>query len=130
MTGVLGLLALLTIVAVLIAIIAGFKTFNRYQRVQDARNEQKVIEMKVTQTRNLVEVEKQKAAVRVAEAQGIADSQRIIDSSLTTTYLQYLAIQAQMDMANGTNHTVIYIPVGNEGIPLVRDTATDEGPKP
>lgn len=51
--------------------------------------------------------------------------QRIINSSLTPLYLQHEAIQAQLAMANGTNHTVISIPTGDSGIPLVRDTSND-----
>jgi len=120
--------AFLSTVIVIVVIWAGLKSFSRYQRVADAKNEQRVIEMRVDQTRQLVEVEKQKASVRVAEAEGIAESQRIIDSSLTEDYLTYLAIQAQMEMSHSPNTTVIYIPVGDNGIPLVRDTATDETP--
>jgi hypothetical protein len=60
------------------------------------------------------------------DAQGIAESQRIINATLTDRYLQHEAIQAQLQMANSPNHTTIYIPSGNNGIPLVKtvdDTA-------
>ena len=120
-----GLIAFLLLIFV---IWGSFAAFSRHQRVANAHNKQKVITMQVEQTRRLVEVEQQKAAVRVAEAQGIAESQRIIDSSLTDDYLTYLAIQAQMNLSNSPNNTIIYIPVGDNGIPLVRDTATDESP--
>lgn len=113
------------LMTLLFGTIAVGQAFSRYQRVKNARNEQRVIEMKVKQTQMLVEVEKQKAAVRVAEAQGIADSQAIIDSSLSDQYLTYLSIQAQMDFASSDNNTIIYIPVGDNGIPLIRDTSAD-----
>jgi len=123
-----GIAALILLVAIVMGTIAGFKAFNRYQRVADAKNQQRVIEMQVKQTANLVLVEQQKAAVRIAEAEGIAESQRIIDSSLTEDYLTYLAIQAQMAAVDSPNNTVIYIPVSNNGIPIVRDVSEDGQP--
>ena len=62
------------------------------------------------------------AKIRATEAKGIAEAQRIIDKSLTNNYLQYEAIKAQSKMADSPNHTTIYIPVGNNGIPLMRTT--------
>lgn len=54
---------------------------------------------------NQLEIEKIKAQQRVVDAQGIADSQRIIDNSLTPQYLQYLAIMQMY--ANAGNLTLI-----------------------
>ena len=118
--------ALLLVVILLFGIGFANRAYNRYQRVQDIKNQEKVVEREIRVQRQQVEVEKEKANIRIAEAEGIAESQRIIDASLTTNYLTYLAIQAQMSLANSDNDTVIYIPVGENGIPLVRDTATDE----
>ena len=39
-------------------------------------------------------------------------------------YLQHEAIAAQREMANSPNHTTVYIPVGNNGIPLVQRAHT------
>jgi regulator of protease activity HflC (stomatin/prohibitin superfamily) len=55
---------------------------------------------------------------RVVEAQGIADSMNIINQKLTSQYLQHEAIEAQKQMVNSPNHTVIYIPTGQMGVPL------------
>ena len=49
----------------------------------------------------------------------------IINATLTDKYLQHEAIQAQEKMADSPNHTTIYIPSGQNGIPLVR-TVNDE----
>ena len=95
--------------------------FSRYQHRADAANAVAVTEIQIRNTDQLVEVEKKKADVRVAEAHGIAESQRIISTSLTENYLQYLAIGAQKEMAHGANHTQIYIPSGPNGIPLVKN---------
>ena len=96
-----------------------FPVYNRYQKVQDAQNVIAINEMKINQTKQLVEVEKQKAEIKVQEAKGIAEAQQIINATLTDRYLQHEAIQAQEKMAESPNHTTIYIPSGNNGIPLV-----------
>lgn len=66
-----------------------------------------------------LEKERKDAERRVVQAEGIAKSMEIINQRLTSQYLQHEAIEAQKSMVNSPNHTVIYIPVGNMGIPLV-----------
>lgn len=94
--------------------------FGRYQKVQDAQNQIQINEMVAKQTEQLINNEKQKAQIRVEEAKGIAESQKLINATLTDQYLQHEAIEAQRSMAGSPNHTQIYIPVGNNGIPLVK----------
>lgn len=65
------------------------------------------------------EIAKKDAEIRIEEARGIAEAQRIINSTLTVNYLQHEAINAQMKMAASPNHTTVYIPSGANGIPLV-----------
>ncbi len=65
------------------------------------------------------EIARKDAEIRIEEAKGIAEAQRIINSTLTANYLQHEAIQAQKEMAGSPNHTTVYIPVGPNGIPLV-----------
>ncbi len=98
----------------------GVPVYNRYQVRANAANEIQVNELRIQQTEQLVQVEKQKAQIRIVDAEGIARSQQIINATLTDRYLQHEAIQAQMTMANSPNHTTIYIPSGNNGIPLVK----------
>ena len=57
--------------------------------------------------------------VFIEVARGIAEAQRIINSTLTVNYLQHEAINAQLKMAASPNHTTVYIPSGANGIPLV-----------
>jgi regulator of protease activity HflC (stomatin/prohibitin superfamily) len=77
-------------------------------------------EQEAEQMKFVLEKEKKEAERRVIEAEGIAKSQEIINKTLTRAYLQHEAIQAQMKMAGSPNHTVVYIPSGDNGIPLVR----------
>ncbi|MBV0932637.1 SPFH domain-containing protein [Marinobacterium weihaiense] len=62
------------------------------------------------------------AEIRIEEAKGIAEAQRIINATLTANYLQHEAINAQLKMAESPNHTTVYIPVGTNGIPLVKES--------
>jgi hypothetical protein len=110
----------------------GLPVYNRYQVRANEANQIQVNELKIQQTAQLVQVEKQKAEIRIVDAEGIARSQQIINATLTDRYLQHEAIEAQMSMANSPNHTTIYIPSGQNGIPLVKTvdeqlTGTEQG---
>ena len=98
----------------------GVPAYSRYQTRMFEYNQVTVNDIQIQQTEQLVHVEQQKAAIRVADAEGIAKAQLIINATLTDRYLQHEAIQAQEKMANSPNHTEIYIPSGTNGIPLVR----------
>lgn len=67
-----------------------------------------------------VKIAEKKKQIKVIEAEGIAEAQRIINTTLTPLYLQHEAIQAQVGLAGSPNHTTVYIPVGTNGIPLVK----------
>lgn len=123
-------IAVLSVVAVLALVLWGVPVYNRYQTRANEANKILVNELQIQQTQQLVQVEKQKAQIRIVDAEGIAESQRIINATLTDRYLQHEAIQAQQQMANSPNHTTIYIPSGNNGIPLVKtvdDTSLTSG---
>jgi regulator of protease activity HflC (stomatin/prohibitin superfamily) len=77
---------------------------------------QQVLEEKETQKA----IAERDAEIRIEEAKGIAEAQRIINATLTAYYLQHEAINAQVTMADSPNHTTVYIPVGYNGIPLVQ----------
>jgi iron only hydrogenase large subunit-like protein len=97
----------------------GVKSFSRAQRLADERNQTQVNDIQIAQTAQLVKVQQQKAQIQIAQAYGIAKAQDIIKSTLTPAYLQYEAIEAQKDEINSPNHTIIYIPSGQNGLPLV-----------
>ena len=115
-----GWVVLLGMVAVIALLLWGVPEYGRYQTRANEANKILVNELQIQQTQQLVQVEKQKAEIRIVDAEGIAKSQQIINATLTDRYLQHEAIQAQLQMANSPNHTTIYIPSGNNGIPLVK----------
>ncbi len=78
---------------------------------------QQLLEEKATQKAIMMK----DAEIRIEEARGIAEAQKIINATLTQAYLQHEAIQAQLKMAESPNHTTVYIPVGTNGVPLIQD---------
>src|SRR3990167_6726472 len=77
----------------------------------------------VEEARAELESAKLIADAEIERARGIAEANRIIGTSLENggdKYLQYLAIDAQKKMAGNPNNTVLYIPSGNNAIPLVK----------
>ena len=85
------------------------------QAVEKKLAAKQLLEEKETQR----EIAQRDAEIRIEEAKGIAEAQKIINTTLTPNYLQHEAIQAQRAMANAPNHTTVYIPVGPNGLPLV-----------
>ena len=73
-----------------------------------------------------IEIERKERTKREVQAQGIANAMQIIRGQLSPMYIQHEAIEAQRQMVNSPNHTVVYIPVGPMGVPLTGTfTATD-----
>jgi regulator of protease activity HflC (stomatin/prohibitin superfamily) len=77
-----------------------------------------------------IEIERKERTKREVQAQGIANAMQIIRGQLSGMYIQHEAIEAQKLMVNSPNHTVVYIPAGNMGVPLTGTfSATDpKGP--
>ena len=74
-------------------------------------------ELEQRTTQNLIA--QKDAEKRLIEAEGIAKAMDVVQQKLTPMYLQHEAIQAQAAIIDSPNHTTIYIPVGNLGVPLV-----------
>ncbi|MEY3194581.1 MAG: hypothetical protein RIQ78_678 [Bacteroidota bacterium] len=66
----------------------------------------------------VLEKERQEADRKRVEAQGIADYQRILTSSLTDKLLQYEQIKAQKELANSPNAKIVVMGSG-KGAPLL-----------
>ena len=65
-----------------------------------------------------IDIERKERTKREVQAQGIANAMQIIRGQLSTMYIQHEAIEAQKQMVNSPNHTVVYIPVGPMGVPI------------
>ncbi len=85
------------------------------QAVEKKLAAQQLLEEKSVQK----EIASKDAEIKIEEAKGIAEAQKIINQTLTINYLQHEAIKAQEKMAGSPNHTTVYIPVGANGIPIM-----------
>lgn len=85
------------------------------QAVEKKLAAQQLLEEKTVQK----QIAQRDAEIKIEEAKGIAQAQKIINETLTANYLQHEAIMAQQKMADSPNHTTVYIPVGPNGIPVV-----------
>jgi regulator of protease activity HflC (stomatin/prohibitin superfamily) len=65
-----------------------------------------------------IEIERKERTKREVQAEGIANAMQIIRGQLSAMYIQHEAIEAQKQMVNSPNHTVVYIPTGPMGVPL------------
>lgn len=64
----------------------------------------------------VLQKEQKEAERKVVEANGIAQSNKIIAASLSTNYLTWYWIQSLKDQNN-----VIYVPIGQNGLPMFKD---------
>jgi regulator of protease activity HflC (stomatin/prohibitin superfamily) len=71
-----------------------------------------------------IEIERKERMKREVQAQGIANAMQIIRGQLSPMYIQHEAIEAQRQMINSPNHTVVYIPVGPMGVPITGTFST------
>jgi hypothetical protein len=106
---------------------AGLKAFNRAQARADAHNGVALTQIQIQNQRQYAQViaahnnvVRQQAYQRFLEAVGIRRAQDEISKTLTPLYIQHEAIQALQAIANsGRNNTVVYVPAGPNGVPIV-----------
>lgn len=124
---------ILTILAIVLIIITAamiiLPQYNVWRRKlggeAQLREQEYAKQIMVEQAKAELESAKLLREAEVERARGVAESMEIISENLeaNASYLQYLAIQAQMRMAESPNHTTVYIPVGANGIPLIKNIA-------
>jgi len=85
------------------------------ESIRAAVANQKKLEAMAVQT----EIAKKEADIRVTEARGIAESNRIISGSLTREYLQHEANQALLRFAERGNTNTVIVPSGMSVAPLI-----------
>lgn len=94
------------------------------QEVKDAVTKRLAKAQELDRMATELEITKKKAEQRVAEAEGIANAQKIIAGTLTPQYLAHEAIEAQRALRESPNHSVVYIPTNNMGVPVLTTDAT------
>ena len=70
-------------------------------------------------------IAKEKADIKVIQAEGQAKAQEIVKQTLTALYIKHQAVKAMEALAKSPNKTFIYIPVEDLAIPLVKVVEED-----
>ena len=90
------------------------------QSIRDAVANQKKLEAMEVQTK----IAQREAEIKVTEAKGIAEANRIISGSLTREYLQHEANQALLKFAQSGNTSTVIMPAGMSMAPLINVNAS------
>ena len=72
-------------------------------------------------------IAKEKAEIKVIQAEGQAKAQKIVKQTLTALYIKHQAVKAMEELAKSPNKVFIYIPTEDMAIPLVK--TVEEGSK-
>jgi regulator of protease activity HflC (stomatin/prohibitin superfamily) len=127
--GMASVVALVVLIGVGTGISAALKAYSRAEERADAENRVRLTHIAIRRaqqqahiTRAQIEATEANAEKRYQEAVGIRRAQNEISRTLSDHYLQYEAIRAQRAVAtSGRNNTIIYVPSGANGVPLVQD---------
>ena len=87
------------------------------ETVQNAINSKVEAQQRAAQQAFELDKTKQQAQIRVVEAQGLAESQKVIQSTLTPAYLQYEYIKALQATINSPNHSTLVLPFDSKLTP-------------
>ncbi len=121
-TIVISALVVIVFVAGLLAGIPQYRVWSKglagQAQLREAEYSRQVL---IEEARAEMEAAKLLREAEVERAWGAAEAMEIIKKEIDDNYLIYLSIQAQKKMADSPNHTTVYIPVGEMGIPLIRD---------
>jgi regulator of protease activity HflC (stomatin/prohibitin superfamily) len=85
------------------------------ESIRNAVANQKRLEAMAVQT----QIAQKEAEIKVTEARGIAEANRIIAGSLTREYLQHEANQALLKFAESDNASTVILPSGMNAAPLI-----------
>lgn len=117
--------AILTSLALIVAlfggVLYGFKSFSRSQARKNAENQVLISNIQIRNQKQRIVVAQQKAEIRRQKAIGIREAQDEIAKTLTPLYVQFEMTQVLLEIAkSGRNNSVVYIPSGDAGIPLIQ----------
>lgn len=110
------------VLVLILGCIFGFGAVGRSQARKDAHNQVSISNIEIQNQEQRIQVAKQKAEIRLQDAIGIREAQVEIAKTLTPLYVQFEMVDALKSIAaSGKNNSVVYIPAGANGIPLIAD---------
>jgi len=83
-------------------------------------------EQKLMQKEFETKIAEKDAQIKIIEAKGQQSAQKIIDSTLTPTYLQYRALDVQRALASGGSSAFYFVPIGENGLPILLNAQTEK----
>lgn len=129
---------LLALILFIFSISVGLGAYGRWSRIQEANNKAKAARIEannqaqvnallINSTDQQIQIHKKQAEVRLADAVGVREAQDEISKTLTPLYVQFEMVDALKQIAeSGKNNTVVYIPTGANGIPLISNATQDQ----
>lgn len=118
--------ALILTVSLVLGCYAAFKAVGRGQHRADAKNRVTISEIEIRNQEQRIQVAKQQAEIRLQDAHGVRAAQDEIAKTLTPLYVQFEMVEALKQIAvSGHNNSVVYVPAGANGIPLVSTVNPD-----
>lgn len=88
--------------------------------VENAVERKLAAQQKLEEQRIQKEIAREKAAIKVINAEGQAKAQEIVRQTLTELYIKHEAVKAMEALASSPNKVFIYIPVEDMAVPLVK----------
>jgi hypothetical protein len=117
-------LALLIVFGAILGVFLIAKGISRSQARKDAQNRVRISSIEIQNQAQRVQIAKQQAEIRLQDAIGVRSAQDEIAKTLTPLYVQFEMVDALKAIAaSGRNNSVVFLPGGANGIPLVYDTA-------
>lgn len=126
-----GFTAIVLGIVLILGCVAGFSAFGRWQDRNDAHNKAniaivaannkvQVTAIEIQNQAQQVKVAQQQADIRYQQAVGIRKAQDEVAKTLTPLYVQFEMVQALQALgASGKNNTVVYVPAGSGGVPVI-----------
>lgn len=126
--------ALLSIILFIFGLSVASGIYGRWSNVQDAKNkaqtaridaanQAQVNQLLINSADQQIQIHQKQAQIRLADAVGVREAQDEISKTLTPLYVQFEMVDALKTIADsGKNNTVVYIPTGANGIPLISNT--------
>lgn len=113
---------------VTLGLFIGVPYYNVWQQEMSGRAELAKAEqnrqIKIQEAKANLEAEKLNAQAEIERAKGAAAAIKIENGSLTDNYIKYLWVRYQRD---NTGKTIIYVPAGEMGIPVMEAGRLNKG---
>ncbi len=88
-------------------------------KVREAIDEKIAAEQRAQQMVYVLQKERQEAERKKVEAEGVAEAQRIINSTISSSYLQWKYIETLKELVNSPNNSFVIAPYDQKLLPLL-----------